>query len=340
MPDNMQVDWNMSIGKCLSLDLDHPCRQEIEKIKAHIKSMGFKFKGVSDHGSSDDDHCRIEVISSFLINFSQSHANSITLLSPAAQSSNEQLTFLSQTCIVRFSPRSPLRDLLHELDHMYQLIEDADRKGRPYLKATRVNISLKSTSDSPYSLNTPYAMVNLFFDDIMNNDNLNVKPWSNSSQDIDSLDIRYKSKDLTSKQHARFVLFVNTFCNLNKQSKGVLFESLISRFDNEEMEINAYTREIQRYEDHPNMFDVGHEELTRLKYMRDERYLRGHYTGITHPNFYAHSWGTDECQVRLKTLPHVYFEQECLPGLDDKTTLESISSEESSIQDVGRSLSI
>lgn len=298
----MSVNWDMSIEKSLSRNDKHPNKIEIEAIKAHLHKMGFKFKPTKFKPKKNDPeeaYCYVEMISQFNI--------------------EKGLKFKSQTGILYYNPKSPLRDLLHELDHIYQLQEEAKINKRTYLKATALNIKLV---DYRKSINIPRAITELLFEEVINKNSfkivgklvVNFKTTKPRSVDISigqshlyiqqGKETSSNSKNISRKGCQTIFKFVNEWNDLKETEQKELIESVLSHYDNEEMEAAAYAREIKR----AKMFSglrLDDKELTSLKDKVHNIYQRFHgeskTLSICRDSWYGKS-------TELKLIPHLYLE--------------------------------
>jgi hypothetical protein len=281
----MSVSWDMSIGESLKRRDTHPNKQEIEAIKKHLKTLGFKFK------STKDDHCFVEMVSRFKI--------------------DKNLEFVSQNGTLYYNPKRPLRDLLHELDHIYQLKTAAQLNKKSYLQANIINIRLVKEQKS---VKVPPIIVHFLLNQVINNDSFKLEG------DVQVLIQKNKPKNvflsigkkelfispdrlLTHTRCKSIIDFVSTWNQLKEAEQRELLESFISPYDNEEMEIAAYNRELKRANKYSDLAltEKQQEEMESLAF---ENYTRFHGKGKK-PTVLNYTW---EKNAELKSIPHYYLE--------------------------------
>lgn len=282
----MSVSWDMSIGESLRHKKYHPNKQEIEAIKEHIKTLGFKFK------STEEDHCYVEVVSKFKI--------------------EKGLNFISQKGTVYYNPARPLRDLLHELDHIYQLQAAAQLNKKSYLQASIIKIRLVKEHTS---VKVPPIITNFLLNEVINRNSFKL------DEDVKVLIKKKKPKSvilsigkkelfispekhLTHKGCKSIIDLVSTWNKLSEIEQRALLESSISPYDNEEMEIAAYNRELERATKVPNL-DLTEKQQKELKALCYENYIRFHGKCIK-PTVLHYTW--EHNVDKLKSIPHSYLE--------------------------------
>lgn len=199
--------------------------------------------------------------------------------------------------------------MLHELDHVYQLQEEARKNNRPYLKASEVKVRL---ARGHTTTNVPFPIVNILFDTVIKKDSFQIedavtvalnKRYHQTTILIGNSETMVKSVEANYTKCGTIISLVAAWNHLTEAEKRELFESGISKYENEEMEVAAYQREIQRSERFPQLY-LNEKQIEELKSNAVENYLRFHLTKNL-PQICNYSWVKE---VPLKTLPHVYLE--------------------------------
>lgn len=282
----MSVSWDMSIGESLRHKKYHPNKQEIEAIKEHIKTLGFQFK------STEEDHCYVEVVSKFKI--------------------EKGLNFISQKGTVYYNPDRPLRDLLHELDHIYQLQAAAQFNKKSYLQASIIKVRLVKEHTS---VKVPPIITNFLINEVIKRNSFKL------DEDVNVLIKKKKPKrvilsiginelfispemHLTHKGCKSIIDLVSTWNKLSEIEQRELLESSISPYDNEEMEIAAYNRELERAARFPDL-DLTEKQQKEMKTLCFENYARFHGKSIK-SKVLDYTW--EHNVEKLKSIPHYYLE--------------------------------
>jgi len=277
-----------SIELALSLPRGHPAREEITRLKAHIEDLGFTLQGSSKTG-----HCYVDVHSKFKI-----LGNSLVL-------EKQQRT-------VKFNPKCKMIDLLHELDHVYQLCASAQGREVDFVKSSSMSIITGSYSDDNYTRH-PAAIVEKVLMEMMKQNQTRI----DGSTLIDSF--KTKSRSRKSRRQGQAIInpaqypglsykslnaintLIESISSLDKKSKRLLFSSHIYAYENSHMEIAAYTRELQREKTYPSTLTLPIDVTEQLH--RHQRWVNSKYQTSS---FFSPDSRTNGNLFRK--IPHVYCE--------------------------------
>lgn len=272
------VNWNMSIGKAFSLPIQDINHIELLKIKDHLNEFGFKFK------ASHSGHCYVEMSTKVEMSFST--------LSGVPEAKTFKI--LKQEGVVRFDPKSPLRDLLHELDHIYQLQHDKSTSGKDFFKTSRVEFYLINIDGNHRPIHVPSIAATSLFDAIESKNSFDLS--------IDTLLL----PGLTNRHKLRLSDLVNLLKSLNSDDTKRLFELFLSRQDNSVMEMAAYCREINRKSYPPLALTYTEEGEIRSRQSDFTNYYNSCCLDLRKNSFFSNTWSQPNDVDRLKNLPHEY----------------------------------
>ncbi len=300
----MPVNWSMRIQRSLSEEKTHSNKQEIEAIKKHLKDMGFKFK------STEADHCFVQMVSVFKI--------------------EKGLEFVSQQGTLYYNPEKPLWDLLHELDHIYQLQEAKRITEKKYLPANILKIKI---INGKHSVQVPPIIVDFILNEVIKNDSLkldgDVKVFFKKKKpklaylSIGKSEIFISPEKLLTRKHCNSIIeFVSQWNRLKESERKELLHSFITHYDNEEMEIAAYERELGRSDKLGNV--LGETQTEKLKELYFQKYVRFHGKGLK-PSVLNYTWDQNNLK-NLKAISHKYLEsKENMGKQEENDSLEDFS---------------